>query len=84
MPDNEKPLSLLERMKQTALSQKSYGGEAPPPEAASMAAHTCSQCGAGRAKQEGLTHCAYCGHAFMDVSLTDGIHIRKSDNSSTL
>lgn len=28
----------------------------------------CPACGARRAKQPGLTHCAYCGHEFNSIS----------------
>ncbi len=80
MPDEKKPLSLLERMKQKAKEQKNYGGEFTPEEA-KVNARTCPNCGAGRAKQDGLTHCAYCGFEFLAVRLTDGIHLKKEDNS---
>jgi uncharacterized Zn finger protein (UPF0148 family) len=48
-----------------------------------MDASDCPNCGAGRAKQDGLTHCAYCGHEFLSVKLTDGIFIKKEDNSNS-
>jgi uncharacterized Zn finger protein (UPF0148 family) len=46
-----------------------------------MDAAVCPNCGAGRAKQDGLTHCAYCGYQFLDVELDDGIYLKKEDNS---
>jgi uncharacterized Zn finger protein (UPF0148 family) len=48
---------------------------------AKMNAKDCPNCGAGRAKQDGLTHCAYCGFEFLNVKLTDGVYIKKEDNS---
>lgn len=80
MPDKKKTLSLLERMKQKAMEQKSYGGEFVE-EAAKLNTRTCPNCGAGRAEQDGLTHCAYCNFTFLSVKLTDGINITKDDNS---
>lgn len=76
----DKPLSFIERMKQTALSQKNYGGDAEITAAGTQQA-ACPNCGASRAKNDGLTHCAYCGHAFIQTTLTDGRHIKKEDNS---
>lgn len=76
----DKPLSFIERMKQTALSQKNYGGEAEIQAAGSKQA-ACPNCGASRTPDSGLTHCAYCGHAFMETRLTDGRYIKKHDNS---
>jgi uncharacterized Zn finger protein (UPF0148 family) len=75
-----KTRSFLDNLKKTAAAQKSYllYEKAAPPE---MAAAVCPNCGAGRAKQDGLTHCAYCGHRFIDVELDDGIYLKKEDNS---
>lgn len=83
MEENKKPLSLLERMKQKATQQKNYGGEYTE-ESAKMNSRVCTNCGAGRAEQDGLTHCAYCGFEFLAVKLTNGININKEDNSRTL
>jgi uncharacterized Zn finger protein (UPF0148 family) len=83
MSENKKTLSLLERMKQKAVGQKSYGGEYIE-EPAKVNARTCPNCGAGRAEQDGLTHCAYCSFEFLSVKLTDGINIKKEDNSQTI
>jgi uncharacterized Zn finger protein (UPF0148 family) len=80
--EKKSPLSLLQRMKQKAKDQKSYGGEFVE-ESAKLSARTCPNCGAGRAQQDGLTHCAYCSFEFLSVKLTDGINIEKSDNSQT-
>lgn len=75
-----KTRSFLDNLKKTAAAQKSYGtcGEASPPV---MDAAVCPNCGAGRAKQDGLTRCAYCGYRFLDVELDDGIYLTKEDNS---
>ena len=81
MEEEKKPvLSFLEKLKQKAESQKPYGGNFTPVEA-SMDVKDCPNCGAGRAIQDGLTHCGYCGFEFLGVKLTDGIHIKKEDNS---
>jgi uncharacterized Zn finger protein (UPF0148 family) len=82
MPEEEKKktLSYLERLKQQALSQQHYGGDVLDT-AAKMEARDCPNCGAGRAYRDGLTSCAYCGFSFMDIKLTDGIHIKKENNS---
>lgn len=78
--ENQNTISLLEKMKLKAKTQKSYGGpyEEKP---ANVNATDCPNCGAGRARQDGLTHCAYCGFEFMSLTLTDGINIKKEDNS---
>lgn len=80
MSAEKKPRSLLERMKQKAKEQKNYGGEFAAEEA-KVNVRACPNCGAGRAKQDGLTHCAYCGFEFLSVKLTDGINLKKEDNS---
>lgn len=80
MEENKKPLSLLEKMKQKAMQQKSYGGESIE-ESAKVNTRTCPNCGAGRTQQDGLTHCAYCDFEFLSVTLSDGINIKKEDNS---
>ncbi|RZL69699.1 MAG: hypothetical protein EOO93_00815 [Pedobacter sp.] len=80
MEEKKKTLSILEKMKLKAMEQKPYGGEFLE-EDAKVNARTCSNCGAGRAKQDGLTHCAYCGFEFLSVKLSDGINIKKEDNS---
>jgi len=74
----EKPLSLVARMKQNALAQKR---EVFEEKQADMNAATCPNCGAGRAKDDGITRCAYCGFEFIGRKLTDGIHITDNDNS---
>ena len=79
MPEN-KPLSFLERLKQKAAKQENYGGSSEPIEAKSSAL-TCPNCGAGRAKEDGVTRCAYCGFEFIKTTLDNGIYIKKEDNS---
>jgi hypothetical protein len=56
-------------------------GLAAAPREASVNARACPGCGAGRAQQDGLTRCGYCGYQFIDQRLTDGIHLSSSDNS---
>ena len=80
MEDKNKTLSILERMKLKATSQKNYGGETEIKEAG-IAVRTCPNCGAGRDKQDGLTKCAYCSFEFHTGELTDGIYIKKENNS---
>lgn len=81
MEEKKPMLSFLEKLKQKAESQKTYGGEFTPVDA-SMDVKDCPNCGAGRTKQDGLTNCAYCGFEFLSVQLTDGIFIKKEDNSN--
>lgn len=80
MGENKKTLSILEKMKLKAKEQKSYGGDFAN-ESATVKTRTCPNCGAGRAKEDGLTHCAYCGFDFLLVKLTDGINLKKENNS---
>lgn len=78
--EEKKVNSFLSRLKENAQKQTNYGGEMEITEA-KMNAKDCANCGAGRAKQDGLTHCAYCGFEFLNVKLTDGVYIKKEDNS---
>ena len=78
--DKNKTLSYLERLKQKALEQKNYGGEMSM-EDAKVATRDCPNCGAGRAYRDGLTNCGYCGFTFIEVKLTDGVYIKKENNS---
>lgn len=78
--DKRLTLSLIERMKQKAINQKNYGGEYVE-EQAKVNVRDCPNCGAGRAKQDGLTHCAYCNFEFLSVVISDGINLKKEDNS---
>jgi uncharacterized Zn finger protein (UPF0148 family) len=78
--ENKNTLSYVEKLKQKALTQENYGGELIKKEA-KMEVLDCPECGAGRAFHDGLTSCAYCGFVFMTVKLTDGIHIKKENNS---
>mgnify|MGYP000980182591 CR=1 FL=1 len=75
---DNKTLSLVERLKKQALEQKR---EPIITEVSKTTVIQCPDCGAARAKSDGLTHCAYCGRQLMDVVLTDGIHIKSQDNS---
>lgn len=80
MEEQKHTLSLLEKLKQKAKEQKSCGKDYVE-EPAKLNSRTCTNCGAGRTKEDGLTHCAYCGFEFLSVQLTDGIHLKKEDNS---
>ncbi|SFC92175.1 hypothetical protein [Flavobacterium phragmitis] len=78
--EEKKVNSFLSRLKENAQKQTNYGGEFETTEA-KMSAKDCPNCGAGRAKEDGVTHCAYCGFEFLNVKLTDGLYIKKEDNS---
>jgi uncharacterized Zn finger protein (UPF0148 family) len=78
--EEKKVNSFLNRLKENAQKQSNYGGEMEITEA-KMNAKDCPNCGAGRAKQDGLTQCAYCGFEFLNIKLTDGVYIKKEDNS---
>ena len=80
MSEGKKALSIVERMKLKAESQVAYGGEAEI-KAAGITVRDCPNCGAARAKEDGLTNCGYCGFQFLSVELTDGLYIKKEDNS---
>lgn len=81
MSEDKKPLSFAEKLRLKNQNQVNYGG-ATEMKAASMVALDCPNCGAGRAKQDGLTHCAYCSFEFLAVKLSDGLHLKKGDNSA--
>ncbi|MCF3108828.1 hypothetical protein LL912_08570 [Niabella sp. CC-SYL272] len=78
--EEKKAQSFLEKLKARAQAQEKYGGPITEKEA-HIGARTCPNCGAGRAKDDGISHCAYCGFEFLQVTLTDGLHIKKEDNS---
>lgn len=78
--DKNKILSFVERMKLKAQAQKTFGGNSIASEA-KVDITTCPNCGAGKTKIDGLTKCAYCGYEFLKVALTDGLNIKKEDNS---
>lgn len=82
MSDDEKKRALfyLGRLKQQVVNQENYGGEIKE-EKAKIEVGNCPECGAGRVFRMGLTICAYCGYKFMGVKLTNGLHIRKENNS---
>lgn len=76
----KKVVSFLEKLKEKAKQQENYGGKAEINEA-KMDVKDCPNCGAGRAVHDGITNCAYCGFEFIRVKLTDGVHLKKEDNS---
>lgn len=83
MSEEKKPVNLfLQKLKQKTADQKHYGGKAEE-KAAEMGAKDCPNCGAGRAKHDGVTHCAYCSFEFIKTKITKGLHIDESDNSKT-
>jgi hypothetical protein len=72
----DKSQSFLRRLHQQAKSQTPYGGVVKP-EGAKVSVIACPNCGAPRAQADGLTQCAFCGHEFMAVELTDGLYLKK-------
>ena len=76
--NKNKALSLIEKMKAKTEDQNLYNYK---PTEAKMDVSACPNCGAGRAKDDGLTRCGYCGFKFLSVKLTDGINIKKENNS---
>ncbi|MNR21162.1 hypothetical protein D3C85_1380490 [compost metagenome] len=78
--EEKKVISFLDKLKEKAQKQSNYGGETEITDA-QMSLRDCPNCGAGRAKHDGLTNCAYCGYEFIQVKLTDGFYIKKEDNS---
>lgn len=73
---SEKPQNFLRQLRQKAASQTPYGGVTQE-QSAKISAVTCPNCGAPRAREDGLTRCAFCGHEFMGVKLSDGLHLKK-------
>jgi uncharacterized Zn finger protein (UPF0148 family) len=80
MSEEKKANSFLQKLKEKAANSKTYLCDVKNEEA-SLGAATCPNCGAGRAKQDGVTHCAYCDFEFISVQLTDGLFVNKEDNS---
>jgi uncharacterized Zn finger protein (UPF0148 family) len=78
-----KSVNFLQNMTNISLKQQNYAQTKEAVEAKTEA-KLCPNCGAPRAKQDGLTHCAYCGYKFIDTTLTDGIYIKKKDNSKNV
>ncbi|MDR0664240.1 MAG: hypothetical protein LBF86_01775 [Helicobacteraceae bacterium] len=74
-----KSVNFLQNMINLSAKQKNYNEEEI--KRAQAEAKLCPNCGAPRAKQDGLTRCAYCGYKFLDAVLTDGIYIKAEDNS---
>lgn len=76
-----KKLSFVEKMKLKAQQEKKYGEDKFASEEAVLDTQDCPNCGAGRAKHRGVTHCAYCGYEFIRTKIEDGIYLKKEDNS---
>jgi hypothetical protein len=81
MSEQKKATSFLQKLKEKTASTKTYMEDQSQPEEASMGATVCPNCGAGRAKQDGVTHCAYCDFEFLATTLSDGVFVSKEDNS---
>jgi hypothetical protein len=74
----DKSRSFLLRLRQQAENQTPYGGAAKA-ECAKVSVITCPNCGAPRSPADGLTQCAFCGHQFMAVALTNGLYLKKEE-----
>jgi hypothetical protein len=81
MSEEKKANSFLQKLKEKAANSKSYLQDETKSDKPSMGAAVCPNCGAGRAKQDGLTHCAYCDFEFISTELGDGIFLNKDHNS---
>ena len=81
--DENKPLSFVERMKLKNKSTPKYGGEFKE-EKAKLDITDCPNCGAGRAKLDGVKNCAYCGFEFLEHHHTKGIHLNREKNKGEL
>lgn len=77
--ENKKPLSLVERMKLKTKTQLKYGGELIE-KSSSINTTDCPNCGAGRAKLDGIKKCAYCGFVFLEKDHTTGIYLKIEKN----
>ena len=80
MNDEKPKLSLIEKLKIQAKSQTNLGGDFLNNKS-KLATINCPNCGAGRAKQDGVTKCTYCNHEFISTKLDDGIHLKTTDNT---
>jgi hypothetical protein len=80
MKEGKKANSFLQKLKEKTANNKTYLGDVKPDEP-SLGAAVCPNCGAGRAKQDGVTHCAYCNFEFIGTKLSEGVFISKEDNS---
>lgn len=79
----EKPLSLVEKMRLKSKTTTVYGGEYKEKKA-ELGATDCPNCGAGRAKRDGVKKCAYCGFEFIQHDHTQGIHLTKEKDRNEL
>lgn len=73
---DKKPLTLVERMKLKTKNQLKYGGELIE-KASNVSVTDCPNCGAGRAKLEGVKICSYCGFQFLEHDHTAGIYLNR-------
>lgn len=80
MSEQTKTQSFLEKLKKKAAESEKYNEEIFYEEAW-IENKNCPNCWASRAKQDGLTQCAYCGFEFVAVELWNWIFIKKEDNS---
>jgi uncharacterized Zn finger protein (UPF0148 family) len=81
MNEEEKPkLSLIERLKLQSQQQEQSGGDFMN-KPAELGIQDCPNCGAGRAKRDGVTKCVYCNYEFISTKIEDGINLKSTDNS---
>jgi len=80
MNDDKPKLSLIERLKLQSQQQKQLAGDFMN-KPSQLDTLDCPNCGAGRAKQDGVTKCAYCNYEFISKKIDDGINLKITDNS---
>jgi hypothetical protein len=86
MPDQDPPPAsasdFVQRLRARAAADATYGG-ASTPEAPTVSTRICPGCGATRPDDESLTTCSWCGTRYLDVTLSDGIHLSPRDNTES-
>lgn len=80
MSDEKPKLSLIERLKLQSQQQEQLAGDFMN-KPAELEIQDCPNCGAGRAKRDGVTKCAYCNYEFISAKIDDGINLKSTDNS---
>lgn len=80
MSDNQPKLSIIERLKLQSQQQEQLAGDFMN-KPAQLDTQDCPNCGASRAKQDGVTKCAYCNFEFISKKIDDGINLKSTDNS---
>ncbi len=70
--------NLLARLHQRAKADnRNYLTRGHTPEAASVKARSCPQCGATRTDELELLACTRCGYTFLRDQMSDGVYLKK-------